>query len=171
MALLRLSQPRGHRETTVATFLLELAPSLNAMALDPRCFVMVAEFTAGHYVQFWVESDGQLFAETSAPCAGSAHDTVDIMQSRLAGAGWREPVDACTPNWWVVGKGTDFVLEVGTLISITLRSFMELNSSDRAFIHFWTPKCGATMDALVRLEARVSYHEALRALRRDLDAM
>lgn len=168
MELLRLDQPRGHCETTVTDFLTALPQLLRAMALDARRFVMVAEFSDSHYVQFWIEADGHLLAETSTTPDGAAFHTHDVAQS-LRKVGWSEPHDAFTPNWWTAGEGHGFVLQICTMITTTLYSIMIRSSNDAMFIHFWTPVGDPSGDPAVRLEARVSHRDALRALRRHLD--
>lgn len=143
---------------------------LGSMAVDPRCFVMVGELDGHRYVQFWVDENGAVTVEISlaspysqVPSEGGFGDTF------LRDAGWRAPVDLRAPNWWVTGQGPTFLLEVINMTRDTLNSLMLQGSCDSVFVHFWTMARDERGAEHMRLEARVSYHNVLRAIRRELD--
>lgn len=170
MGLLELNAPRGHRHTNVAGFVEGLPELLGAMAVDPRCFIVVAELAEHRYVQFWIEVRGAITAETSPTFGSSRRHLARDVEARLLGeVGWLEPVDASTPNWWIAGEGPTFILEVIEMIESTLWHLLDQVPSNPVLLHFWTVEGGDSSADRARLEARVSYHNALRTLRRDLD--
>ncbi|MHB1088742.1 MAG: TY-Chap domain-containing protein [Acidimicrobiales bacterium] len=170
MGLLDLNAPRGHCHTNVAGFVEALPELLGSMAVDPRCFIVVAEFADNQYVQFWIEVEGDMTVETSPAHGSSRSPLARGVDERLLGeVGWLEPEDAGTPNWWVAGEGPSFILDVITMTEYTVGHLLDQVPSDPVFIHFWTRASDDASSDRVRLEARVSYHNALRTLRRDLD--
>ncbi|MHB1208522.1 MAG: TY-Chap domain-containing protein [Acidimicrobiales bacterium] len=170
MGSLDVSSSRGHCHTTVDGFLAMLARVLGSMAVDPRCFVMVAELDGHRYIQFWIDQNGAVTVETSpvSPCSQVPNDG-GYGDALLRDAGWRAPVDFRTPNWWVTGEGPTYLLGVIHMTRHTLGSLMLRGSCDRVFVHFWTIARDERCSERMRLEARVSYHNVLRSLRRDLD--
>ncbi len=160
---------REHLRTDVEGFVGMLARALGAMAVEPRCFVMVAQLDAHRYVQFWIDEDGAVTGETS-PISRRSSGTVSEQERRLLeDAGWRAPVDGDVPNWWVTGRGPAFLMALINMIRHTIGSLMCLGAHDSVRVHVWTVESGETCSARRRVEARVSYHDALRSLRRALD--
>lgn len=86
--------------STVGSFVANLPEMLGAMAVDPRCLVAVVEFGDLRYVQFWVETNGTVFAEVISNLnIGDAVALSEDDEDALRTAGWAEPSPGPTPNW------------------------------------------------------------------------
>jgi len=172
MGTLHLTGPRGHHFTTVQEFLTQLPALLDAMARDPRCFVVVAEFDDVRYVQFWVEPTGGLIAEVisnrhlDAVRALSEHD-----EALLRAARWREPTGSASPNWWTEARGLTEIPEVIEMATHAVQCVLGEDPTSRVTMRSWALARDAESSDHVRREARVAYHDALRSLRRDLDGI
>lgn len=170
MGTLHLTGPRGYRFTTVGKFLAQLPALLGAMARDPRCFVVVAEFEDVRYVQFWVEPTGELIAEVisnrhlDAVQALSEHD-----EAMSRAARWREPSGGANPNWWTEARGSIEMREMMEMTKHAVHDVLGEESTNRVTMRSWALERDEESFEHVRHEARVSYHDALRSLRRDLD--
>jgi len=160
---------REHFRTDVEGFVGMLARALGSMAVEPRSYVMVAELDARRYVQFWIDEDGAVTGETSPICRRSSGTVSEQERHLLQNAGWCAPVDVDAPNWWVTGRGPTFLMALINMVRHTVGSLMCLGAHDSVRVHVWTVESGETCSERMRVEARVSYHEALRSLRRALD--
>jgi hypothetical protein len=86
--------------SNVGSFIANLPELLGAMAVDPRCLVVVIEFEDGRYVQYWVEPEGEVIAEVVSNLnIGDAVALSHEDEARLRGAGWSEPAPGPKPNW------------------------------------------------------------------------
>ena len=170
MERLHLTGPRGHRITTVAGFLATLPAQLGSMVVDPRCFVVVAEFEDIRYVQIWVEPAGEVIAEViSNRHVGDNPPLSGREESMLRAAGWREPSSSAQPNWWIEASGP---AEILALIAMTIYAVCEVlgeTPQNQVTMRTWVFERDEESLDEVRRAARVSYRDALRALRRELD--
>jgi hypothetical protein len=172
MGTLHLTGPRGHSFTTVEVFLLQLPALLDAMAHDPRCFVVVAEFDDLRYVQFWVEPSGALIAEViSNRHLDAVQALSDDDEALLRAARWREPTGSANPNWWVEARGPNEIPELIEMATHAVRCVLGEGPTNRVMMRSWAMARDEESSDHVRREARVVYHDALRTLRRDLDGI
>lgn len=170
MGPLHLTGPQGRRITTVNAFLADLPELLGSMTVDPRCFVSVAEFDDSRYVQFWVEPAGELIVEViSNRHLSEAHPLSGRDESLLRATGWHAPSSALNPNWWIEASGPAEILEAIAMTIHVVRHVLGEVSQNRVTMRSWALDRDGESYNHVRYEARVSYHDALRALRRDLD--
>ena len=165
-----LTGRRGQRFITVEEFLAQLPALLDAMARDPRCFVVVAQFDDVRYVQFWVEPNGELIAEVvsnrrlSTFQALSGHD-----EALLRAAHWREPSSDMNPNWWTEARGPASIPELMEITQHAVRVVLGEGHSNRVKMCSWTVERDEAPSIRLRHEMRVIYRAALRSSQRDLD--
>ena len=170
MGTLDLTGSRRCRVTTVEEFLAQLPALLDMMASDPRCFVVVAEFEDVRYVQFWVEPNGGLVAEV---ISNRGLDALEALSERdealLRAAHWREPSGSANPNWWTEARGSAARAALMIMTKYAVQCVLGEAPMNRVTIRSWALERMEGSFDLVRYEARLSYHDALRSLRRELD--
>ncbi len=171
MGRVHVTGPRNAVQSTVGSFVANLPEMLGAMAGDPRCLVAIAEFEDVRYVQFWIEPDGGIIAEVISNLnIGDAVALSESDEQRLRAMGWFEPSPGPNPNWRFEARGVSGLLDAVRMTSRAVFEVLKEEPGNVVSLRTWEMegRAGDSLDHM-REEARVSYQNDLRELKRHLD--
>ena len=171
MRVTHLSGSTDRSEASVGSFVANLPELLGSMVVDPRCLVVIAEFSDGRYVQFWVERDRTLIAEVVSNLylrdvlALSVED-----EDALRRDGWGEPSPGPNPNWHVTTRGDEGLWRVVTMVRRVVYDVLGERRDGRVHISMWChQEVDGTSSDERRTQSRVRYQQALTEIRAALE--
>ena len=174
MPRLALTGPHNGRSGTVGSFLANLGELLGAMVMDPSsdALVAVAEFSDGRYVQFRCSPDRVLVAEVLSNLnIGEAVALSPDAEASLRKAGWNEPIQWETPNWWTEAKTAEELMMLAMMTQVAVLDVLSERPENPVEIRTWSwpTNGGTTFDDLCRSN-RHYFQEVLAAIE-DEDAL
>lgn len=124
--------------SNVGSFIANLPEMLGAMALDPRCLVVVIEFEDLRYVQYWVESEGKVIAEVISNLnIGDAVALTHDDEEKLREAGWSEPSPGPRPNWRFEANDSVGLMKVVSMSRDAVYNVLRERDANAVSVRMW----------------------------------